>query len=438
MRAAGPSRLRILRDLPTIRRGLVEYLCRLVSDYGETVHLPLLSPTYLVTNPEDIRHILVVNPRNFHKAGGLVISKEVFGAGLVTSEAPLHSRQRRVMQPMFHRSSIARLASQMATTVSSRVSSWRTGQVVDLSLEMMDLTLVIASAALFSVDTETTARDLGAAFTTAQRLITRRQRKVPLPLWLPTPTNRRYKEAVARIDRLISGIIESRRKRSHQPQDLLTMLLEARFENDAAMSDQQLRDEISTMLFAGHETVSNHLTWTWYLLSRNPDIEARLVREWSSVLAGSPPALEQVSALTYTEMVLAESLRLLPPVWTLHRRAVERDQLPSGLSLHPGDELLISQYVSHRNSLYFADPETFRPERWTSDFKQSLPAGVYFPFSLGPRSCIGDNFARLEAVVLLTTIGQRFKVSLVEKDASKEALLTLRPRGGMRVTLQRR
>lgn len=438
MSAAGPSRLRLLRDLPTLRHGLVEYLCRLVSEYGETVHFPLLRPTYLVTNPKDVHHLLVVNPRNYHKAGGLAVSKELFGAGVVTSEEPLHSQQRRVMQPMFHRSSIVRLASQMASLAAAHVSNWRTDQVVDLSIEMMDLTLVIASAALFTVDTETTARDLGSAFTTAQRLITRRQRKVPLPLWLPTPTNRRYKDAVARIDRLISEIIECRRMLSNPPPDLLTMLLEARLPNGAAMSNQQLRDEIASMLFAGHETVSNHLTWTWYLLSQNRDIEMRLIKEWDSVLSGSAPNLEQISALTFTEMVLAESLRLLPPVWTLHRRAVEEDQLPSGLSLRPGDELLISQYVSHRNPLYFTNPEAFRPERWTSEFKESLPAGVYFPFSFGPRSCIGDNFARLEAVMLLTTIGQHFTLSPVDKTARKETLLTLRPLGGMKVTVRHR
>jgi cytochrome P450 len=437
----GPSRLQMLRALPRINRGLVEYLRELTDQYGETVLLPLRYPTYVLTNPDDIKYILVTNPQNYHKAGGLKVGKELLGSGLVSGEPPLHTRQRKLMQPMFHRSSIANFATLMTDATNEQLKLWNDGVTIDLALEMMELTLTIVGRALFSTDLCGEAAQLGNAFTIAQRLITRRQRNVPIPLWMPTPANRRYRAAIDQINSSIGAIIASRQAQPEagRPHDLLTMLLAARFEDGSPMPPQQLRDEVVTLMMAGNETLANNLNWTWYLLSQNPAAEARLVEEWQNVLGGRTPTLADMPALVYTEMVLAESLRLFPPAWTLARRVLSDDKLPSGVTLPAGSEAILVQYVCHRNAKYFRDPDRFDPERFHPDKKSSNPACSYFPFGAGPRYCIGEAFARLEGVLLLTTIGQRYHLELApDQKIGLEPLITLRPRHGLRMILRDR
>jgi cytochrome P450 len=432
----GPSRWEILRDIPRIRRSLVDYLLDLSRRYGETVYLPLRYPTYLICNPDDIRHVLATNPRNYHKSGGLTVGKELLGEGLVSGEAPMHTCHRKMMQPMFHRQSIAGFIALMHGAARERARSWRAGATIDLSTEMMELTMSVVSQALFSVDVRMSARELGLVYLSVQRLITRRQREVPIPLWVPTPANLRYRAGIAHINRAIAGMIAARRALAEQPPDLLGMLLAARYDDASPMSDRQIRDEIATLLMAGHETVANHLIWTWYLIALHPEIEARLLAEWEAAPAGEAPSPEQLKGLRYTAMVLAESLRLYPPAWTLARHTVAGDRLPSGLVLRPGTDVIISQYVCHRNPAWFPDPERFDPERWTPEFEKAVPASVYFPFGAGPRYCIGEQFARTESLLILTAIGRQFQLRLAPgQTVRKQALITLRPRRGLKMEL---
>jgi cytochrome P450 len=438
-RAPGPSRWELLRNVRRIRRDVAGWLVEQHRRHGPAVLLPLRWPTFLLTTPEDIKHILVTNPRNYHKTGGLTVGKELLGRGLVSSEPPLHTKQRRVMQPMFHRQSIARFGEWMTEATEEHLRGWRDGAVLDLSLDMMELTMAIAAQALFSTDLRGSTRELALAFTEAQRLITRRQRRVPIPVWVPTPTNHRYRRAIARIDEAVHGLIARRRTLAEQPPDLLGMLLAARFEDGSPMPDQQVRDEVTTLLMAGHETVSNMLCWTFYLLSQHPAVEARLHAEWRAVLGGRTPALADLPALRYTDQVLAESMRLYPPAWTLARRAVRAEKLPSGLELRPNDEILLSQYVCHRNPEVFPDPERFDPGRWTPEFVKEVSPYVYFPFGSGPRYCIGEQFARVEAALVLPTLGQRFRLKLVPGQViATEPLISLRPRYGMKMELEAR
>jgi len=437
-RVPGPSRLQLLRALPRLRVQLVETLRDYSEQYGEAYLLPLRLPTYVLSNPDDIKHILVANPRNYHKTGGLTVGKELFGNGLVSSEAPLHTRQRRLMQPMFHRSSIANFAKLMTDSTLEHVADWKEGDTVDLPSEMMRLTLTIVGRALFSADLFRDSAELGNAFTVAQRLITRRQQRVPIPVWLPTPANRQYKRVMAQIDASISKLIADRRRvpESERPNDLLTMLLAARFEDGSEMEPAQIRDEATTLMMAGHETVANNLNWTWYLLHLNRDADARLAEEWRDLLGGRPPGLAELPQMQYTEMVLAESMRLYPPAWTLARRVIEQDSLPSGLVLPAGSEVILTQYIFHRNGKYFPEPDRFMPERFHPEAKAERPAYAYFPFGGGPRYCIGESFARMESAMVLAIIGQRFRLEVEPgQKIGLEPLITLRPRYGLRMRL---
>jgi cytochrome P450 len=297
----------------------------------------------------------------------------------------------------------------------------------------------VVGRALFGIDLNADAREFGLAFTTAQRLITRRQREVPVPAWVPTPSNLRYRAAITRIDEFIADLILTRRQLATQPPDVLGLLLTARFDDGSSMSDRQVRDEIATLFIGGHETVANHLVWTFYLLAQHPDIEAQLVAEWQAVLGDDTITADHLARLPFTDRVQAESLRLYPPVWTLARRVVESDRLPSGLALRRGDELLLSQYASHRNGSVFPDPERFDPDRWSSEAGRAAPNAAYFPFGTGPRYCIGEPFARLEAAVVLATIGRRFQLRPAsERRVDKEALIAMRPRHGLPMRLHAR
>ncbi len=437
----GPSRFELLLAWPRLRRELVEYLRDLADRHGEVVLLPLRLPTYMLTNPEDIKHILVTNPKNYHKTGGLTVGRELFGNGLVSSEPPVHTKQRKLMQPMFHRNSIANFAELMTRAIIDQMAGWKDRGTVDLASEMMQLTLTVVGRALFSIDLCRDSFELGRAFTIAQRLITRRQQRVPIPVWVPTPTNLRYRKVMRQIDEAMGKLIAERKAQpeAERPQDLLTMLLAARFEDGSPMPDQQLRDEVVTLMMAGHETVANNLLWTWYLLYQNPSVEAKLVAEWQTVLGGRTPTLADLPSLRYTDMVLAESMRLYPPAWTLARRVLKDDKLPSGLVLPAGAETIMVQYICHRNPKYFPDPDRFDPERFNPEAKTDRPAYSYFAFGGGPRYCIGESFARLEATLVLVTMGQKFQMQLApDQKIGLEPLITLRPRFGLRMILNER
>jgi len=439
-RAPGPSYSNILWRLLFRRKSFIDHLLDLAKEHGDTFMLPLTHPTFFIRNPEDIKHLLVSNPLNYHKTGGLTAAHDLLGEGLVSSEEPLHGKQRKLMQPMFHKGSVNRFAEIMVNCAERQMADWQDGTTIDLALEMMHLTISIAGLTLFSVDMYREGKSLGLEFATALRRVTRRQMAPPQLLrWLPL--NKPYVESLRKIDEAIGRIISDHKAlpEDQRPNDLLAMILASKYEDGSTIPDKQVRDEVITIILAGHETVANHMNWTWYLLGKHPEVLEKLRREWDEVLGDRAPGMEDMAKLPYTVMVLAESMRLYPPAWTLARRVCSEDRLPSGLEVKPGDELLMMQYVSHRNPAYFPDPERFDPERFSPERRDSIPKFAYYPFGLGPRFCIGEGFARLEAVILVVLIGRRFDFEQVRKGPAKmEPLITLRPKKGMPVIVHKR
>lgn len=396
---------------------------------------------YLLNHPDYIRDVLVTNNRNFVKSRGLEMAKKFLGESLLTSEGEFHRRQRRLAQPAFHRQRINAYAAVMTEYAVKTRQRWRADETLDISQEMMRLTLGIVGKTLFDADVESEASEIGAALTQVMQLFER----ITNPLAglldkLPLPSNLRWLKAKQRLDATIYRIIDEHRSSGVDRGDLLSMLLMAQDEegDGGSMTDTQLRDEAMTLFVAGHETTANALTWTWYLLSQHPDIETKLHEELDEVLAGAIPTVDDVAKLRYTEMVLAESMRLYPPAWTMGRRALSDYQV-GGFVIPANSIVLMSQWVMHHDARYFRDPFKFDPERWTPIERESRPKFSYFPFGGGPRVCIGEQFAWMEGVLLIATIAQQWKMRLEPGHVVEpKPMITLRPKYGMRMIVEAR
>jgi cytochrome P450 len=410
-------------------------------EYGDIAHYQI-GPQHLFffNHPDLIRDVLVTNGRNFHKSRGLERARRLLGNGLLTSEDEFHLRQRRLAQPAFHRQRIAAYAGTMASYASRMREGWRDGATVDMHHEMMRLTLDIVGKTLFDADVDSEAAEIGQALTTAFESFNLAM--LPFTEYLeklPLPAVRRFNAARDRLDRTVYRMIEERRTSGEDKGDLLSMLLLAQdTEGDGTgMSDSQLRDEALTIFLAGHETTANALTWTWFLLSQNPEVEARLHTEVDA-LADRHPTYEDMAALPYTRMVLMESMRLYPPAWAIGRRAIESFE-EREFTVPANSVVLMSQYVMHRDARFFPDPERFDPERWTAEAQAQRPKFAYFPFGGGNRVCIGEQFAWMEGVLLVATLAQRWKMRLVAgHPVELKPLITLRPKYGMKMRLERR
>jgi cytochrome P450 len=329
----------------------------------------------------------------------------------------------------------------MTDYASQTRAGWRDGETLDLSEEMMRLTLGIVGKTLFDADVVSDAKEVGEAMTVVMDLFN----TITIPFFellqkLPLPQLRRFDTAKVKLDAIIYRLIDDRRRSGEDRGDLLSMLLLAQdTEGDGgAMTDEQLRDELMTIFLAGHETTANALTWTWYLLSQNSEAEAKLHEEIDRVLGDRLPDFDDVAQLKYTEMVLAESMRLYPPAWALGRLAMEDFEI-GGYSVPKKSLVLMSQFVMHRDPRYFTDPLKFDAERWTAEARESRPQFSYFPFGGGPRRCIGEGFAWMEGILLIATIAQQWKMRLVPNHpVALKPVITLRPKHGMRMTLSRR
>jgi cytochrome P450 len=318
---------------------------------------------------------------------------------------------------------------------------WHDGQTLDIAQEMMHLTLAIVGKTLFDTETEAEAEEVREALTATMESFTR----FMLPFAelldrLPLPATRRFEQARARLDAIIYGIINERRKSGEDRGDLLSMLIMAQDEEEdgGSMSDEQLRDEAMTIFLAGHETTANALTWTWYLLSQHTEVEAKLHAEIDGLLGDRPPTAEDLPGLRYTEMVLAESMRLYPPAWILGRRAL-KDYEVGGFHIPAGSIVVLSPYVMHRDERYFPEPQRFDPERWTPEAKEARPQFSYFPFGGGPRRCIGEGFAWMEGILVIATLARRWRMRLVPgHSVATQPMVTLRPKHGMQMKLEQR
>jgi cytochrome P450 len=391
-----------------------------------------------------VGHVLQERHAIYHKDNvDYRLLKPVLGNGLVTSNGAFWLRQRRLMQPAFHHQRVAGFAPLMTSRTVDMLARWealaRRREPVDVAAEMMRLTLEIATAALFGVEVTGQTDTIRESFS----IINRRVGEVFGKPWmmlpgvsvLPIPGNRRAQAAQRRLDAVVQRIIDERRGKDTGGTDLLSLLLCARDDDGSGMSDRQLRDEVMTMLLAGHETTSNALAWTFHLLSRSPAHADRLRVELGRVLGGRVPAVDDLAHLPYTRMVVEESLRLYPPVWTISRTPREDDEI-DGFRIPAGTVVVISPWVTHRHPDLWEEPERFDPERFTPARAAARPRFAYIPFAAGPRQCIGEGFAMQEAQLVLATVAQRFRLDPASGDAVEpEPLATLRPRGGLRMIL---
>ena len=400
---------------------------------------------FFLNHPDLVRDLLVVNAHKFIKGRALQRAKSLLGEGLLTNEGETHLRQRRMTQPAFHRERIKSYAEAMTEYAAKMRDEWRDGETRDIDKEMMRLTLQIVGKTLFSANVEDEADEIGKALTTLIEMFD----YLLLPFSeilekLPFPQAIRFKRAKETLDKTIYGIINEHRKSGATDKgDLLSMLLAAQDETDdnRRMSDRQVRDECLTLFLAGHETTANALTWTFYLLSQNAEKEAKLHEELSRVLPnGRTPAIEDLPHLKYTEAVLAESMRLFPPAWALGRLAIEEHEF-GGYKIPKNSLVLVSMYVLQRDARFWQDAGNFQPERWLAEnaVKEANQKFIYFPFSSGIRRCIGESFAWTEGVLLLATLASKWRLRLLpEQKIGMSALMTLRPKFGMKMQIEKR
>jgi cytochrome P450 len=415
---------------------------RCKQQYGDIVCYRFLHvPICQLTHPDHIEYVLVKNAANFHKSRDYAAFKFFLGNGLLTNEGASWRAQRQLVQPAFRHENIAGYAEIMADSAATHLSRWKDGEKRDLHQEMGELALDIVAKSLFGANVGHAAETIGEEVAAVmERFFAQAAMSFLLPDKFPIPKTPRLMRSKKRLDDIVLSIIRMRQASKTPANDLLQRLLDARDEQGVRMNEEQLREEVMTLFIAGHETTANALTWTWYLLSQNPDIEKRLAAELDSVLAGRAPALADLPRLPYTEMVLKESMRLYPPAWGVGRRALEDFEV-GGYRIPAGTNVFMLQWVTHRDSRFFPEPERFEPERWRDDpiRKGRIPRFAYFPFGGGPRVCIGAGFAMMEATLLLATIAQRYRFTLgPDTVVTPFFSITLRPKYGLPMQVHRR
>ena len=398
-------------------------------------------PCVFISHPSFIEEVLVTHHQDCIKPFFLQwpFMRRLIGKGLLTSEGEFWRRQRRLAQPAFHRERISQYGLVMGDYTLRKVASWQSGQLFDIHEEMMRLTLEIVAKTLFGADIEDTAKEAGELISIilepfeAQATI-----RWFLHNHLPTPVNRRFHRATQRLDEIIFKIINERRAQPSDRGDLLSMLLDAQDEDGSQMTTEQLRDEVITLFIAGHETTALALTWTFYLLARNPEVESRLTEELRDVLGERAPTVADLPALKYAENILKEAIRLYPPVFAFGREAVNAFEI-AGQPIPVKSQILIFPYVVHRDPRYFPDPEHFKPERWTEEFVRQLPRFAYLPFGGGPRACLGNSFAMTEALIILAIIVQQCRLKLApQKPIKPRPSVSLRPEHGIKMIVEKR
>ncbi len=410
-----------------------------VAKYGDVINLTLGSRTFLLNDPDDIKHVLETNHLNYTKTRRLTseMGKRLSGEGLLTSSGSAAIDQRRVLSPLFWHSTIGKLGDVMVNCTTEMMGRWQSGEVLDISNEMRNLTQRVMGKSLFSLDFLKVTE-----FADAMRTRRRYHQYVltsplPLPDNVPTLFSQQYRRAMNYIDDTIYDLIKKRRQSPTLPEDLLSMLLQVKDKDGGMMNDKQVRDEALTLATTGYETIGLALAWTWYLISRNPDVGKELAAELKAVLGDRSPNHNDVPNLRYTDMIFSESMRLYPPTWIFQRVAQHDDPLPSGFNFPACSKLYLCPYVTHRDPRYFPDPDRFDPKRFDESTKKTRPKFAYFPFGGGPRVCLGQGFAILEGILVLACMAQRYQFELItDQVIVPEPGLTLFPKYGIRMRIK--
>jgi cytochrome P450 len=416
--------LKFLADLNESYPGIVQW---------QVLHLKIV----LLTDPQLVRAVLQTNQKQYIKNSAYKQVKLLLGEGLVTSEGKLWKRQRKLIQPSFHKQYINNLFDGMLGCTNEMINEWKVvaenGGRIDFAQEMMKITLQIIGKTMLSADFKTEAKSVAVALTYLLKGVEKKALNgVNLPFWVPTATNIKFKNKRKVLDAIIYKLIEDRRKTGPQKGDLLDMMMESRYEdNGEAMPDNLLRDELMTVFLAGHETTATALTWTFFLIKQHPEVYRKLKQEVQEIVGNGEITFQHIQQLKYTKACLNESMRLFPPVWLIGRRATE-DNMVGDYLIKKDTDILISPYIVHRNPDYWKNADVFDPERWETEEVKQIDKFAYFPFAAGPRMCIGNNFALLEADIILAKVIQQFDFNYMGESAPEMApTLTLRVKNGM-------
>lgn len=432
----------LIGPLLDIRRDQLRTFERMAAT-GDAISFRVLHKRlHLLTHPDHFRHVLVDEAKIYLKrTRGYHFLRKIVGQGLLTSEGEFWLRQRRIAQPAFHRGKIAAFGDAMVRAAETGIASWKDGEVRDVAHDMMQVTLEIVGHTLLSRDLTGEADEVGKALTIGlEHIMHKIQTPWTLPESVPTPGNVRMRRAVATLDRVVAEILAAKRAAPPaEARDLLDMLLAARDEQTGeGMTDVQLRDEVLTILLAGHETTAMNLTWTLWLLACHPEAQARLHAEIDGAVGARAATMADLGALPYSDRVVHESLRLYPPAWAI-ARAAQADDDACGHPVRAGDWIFLSPWITHRRPDFWPEPARFDPDRFLPEAVERRDRYAWIPFSTGSRKCIGDQFALMEARLVLVTLLQKFRFEPVSADPPKlDALITIRPRGGLPLRVRRR
>jgi cytochrome P450 len=442
--------IRLKESLPLIGAGIeyskgpLKMFKRIAHDYPDAgmIAFNLTSlPVCYMYHPDYIQHVLQQNHKNYTKPDKYSELRILLGNGLVTSEGSFWLQQRRLMQPAFHKQRLATFVKTMVEKTQLRLGSWEgkyhSGKSFDLSHEMMGLTLDIVTECLFGTNVSRYTEKVGDSLSFLIEALNKRIKSVvAFPMWMPTSANQKIKKEKTALDSIVLGIIKNRITFNKPYDDLLAMLIEMQdADTGEKMSEQQLRDEVMTLFVAGHETTANAITWAFYLLSQNPEIENKFHDELDLILKGNLPAIEDLHKLTYTMQIVHETLRLYPPAWMIGRKSIHDDEI-DGYRIPAGTNILISQYMVQRDPIYWNSPDQFNPDNFLAEKEKTRHKFSYFPFGGGPRYCIGNNFSLMELQIILAVIGQHYR--LCHDPLHQVALdpqITLRPFNGMKMIL---
>ncbi len=443
--APGPQGYPIVGALPKVLKDPLPFLSQAAREYGDVVCLGGFGSQkfYLVTHPDDIERVWKTHHRNYVRGSNFQLLKPLGGNGLFLSEGDAWRAQRKLLQPAFHVTRLMGMVDTINAAIAGKLERWRRsiapGEPFDLEHEMMDLLIEISVKTLFGTDVAGDAATVHRTITTAFSILHRRVLSaLPFPWWVPFPSHVRFLRAVAGLEEVVYRLIAERRRSGDEGSDVLSTLLSVRDEAGEPMPDRQIRDEVVTMLVAGHESTGASLSWTLYLLSRYPDVARRVGAELAEVLGGRTPGFQDLPRLRYLAMVLKESLRLYPPFWMLTRTPLADDVL-SGHRVPAGSILMFSAYVTQRRPDFWPNPEAFDPDRFLPERSEGRPQFAYFPFGGGPRLCIGGRLAEMQSLLVLAAVLQRYALHAVPgRRVEPAAMLSLRPKGGLWMTLNER